>query len=60
MPDAAADWSAVWAGAVRANSVAKPTAATALSSVARQVRRERRRNPAERAAAGGGSSEVSY
>ncbi|HEV2259268.1 MAG TPA: hypothetical protein VGS06_39635 [Streptosporangiaceae bacterium] len=48
-------WSAVWAGAVRANRVAKPTAVTALSCVARQVRRERRRSPAERAAAGGPS-----
>ena len=43
-------WSAVWAGAVRANRVAKPTAVTALSCVARQVRRERRRSPAERVA----------
>ena len=48
-------WSAVWAGAVRANRVAKPTAVTALSCVARQVRRERRRSPAERAAPGGPS-----
>ena len=46
---------AVWAGAVRANRVAKPTAVTALSCVARQVRRERRRSPAERAAPGGPS-----
>lgn len=58
-PEAPVDWSAVWAGAVRANKVAKPTAATALSSVARQVSRERRRSPAERAAPGG-SSGVSY
>jgi len=42
-------WSAVWTGAVRANRVAKPTAVTALSWVARQVRRDRRRSPAERA-----------
>jgi hypothetical protein len=42
-------WSAVWAGAARANRVAKPTAVTALSCVARQVRRDRRRSPAERA-----------
>ena len=43
---------AVWAGAVRANSVAMPTAVTALSWVARQVRRERRRKPSVRAAPG--------
>lgn len=42
----------VWAGAVRANRVAKPTAVTALSCVARQVRRDRRRSPAERVAPG--------
>jgi hypothetical protein len=42
----------VWAGAVRANRVAKPTAVIALSWVARQVRRERRRSPAARAASG--------
>jgi hypothetical protein len=59
VPEAAADWSTVWVGAVRANKVAKPTAVTALSCVARQVRRERRRSPAERAAPGG-SSGVSY
>jgi hypothetical protein len=46
---------AVCAGAVRANNVAKPTAVTALSWVARQVRRDRRRNPAARAAPGGSS-----
>jgi len=44
---------AVWAGAVRANRVARPTAVTALSWVARQVSRERRRSPAVRAASGG-------
>lgn len=43
---------AVWAGAVRANRVAKPTAVTALSCVARQVRRDRRRSPAERVVPG--------
>jgi hypothetical protein len=53
VPEAALAWSAVWAGAVRANRVAKPTAVTALSCVARQVRRARRRSPAERAAPGG-------
>jgi len=42
----------VWAGAVRANRVARPTAVTALSWVARQVRRERRRSPVARAAPG--------
>ena len=45
-------WLAVWAGAVRANKVAKPTAVTALSWVARQVRRERRRSPTARASPG--------
>ena len=49
----------VWAGTLRANKVAKPTAVTALSWAARQVRRERRRRPAERAAPGG-SSGYSY
>ncbi len=51
----------VWAGAVRANRAAKPTAVTALSWVARQVRRDRRRSPAERAAPGcsAGNSAVS-
>ena len=51
----------VWAGAVRANKVAKPTAVTALSWVARHVRRERRRRPAVRAAPGcsSGNSYVS-
>jgi hypothetical protein len=50
--EAAVDWLVVWAGAVRANKVAKPTAVTALSCVARQVRRDRRRSPAERAVPG--------
>jgi hypothetical protein len=50
--DAVVSLAVVWAGALRANSVAKPTAVTALSWVARQVRRERRRRPAERAAPG--------
>jgi hypothetical protein len=51
----------VWAGAVRANKVAKPTAVSALSWVARHVRRERRRRPAVRAAPGcsSGNSYVS-
>jgi hypothetical protein len=51
----------VWAGALRANKVAKPTAVTALSWVARQVRRDRRRSPAARAAPGcsWGNSDVS-
>jgi hypothetical protein len=31
VPVTAADWAVVWAGAVRANNVAKPTAVTALS-----------------------------
>jgi hypothetical protein len=35
----------VAAGAVRANSTAKPTVASALSWVARQVSRDRRRSP---------------
>jgi hypothetical protein len=43
---------AVGAGAVRANKVARPTAVTALSWVARQVRRDRRRSPAARVAPG--------
>lgn len=53
---AAVDWSAVWAGAVRANTVAMPTAVIALSWVARQVRRDMRRSPSERAAPGGSSA----
>jgi hypothetical protein len=52
VPVAALAALAVWAGAVRANRVAKPTAVTALSCVARQVRRDRRRSPAERVAPG--------
>jgi len=43
---------AVWAVAVRAKSVANPTAVIALSWVARQVRRESRRRPSSRAAPG--------
>jgi hypothetical protein len=53
--EAVVAWLAVWTGAARANRVAKPTAATALSCVARQVRRERSRSPAARAAPGGSS-----
>jgi hypothetical protein len=45
----------VCAGAVRANRVASPTAVTALSWVARQVSRDRRRRPSVRAAPGGSS-----
>jgi hypothetical protein len=45
-------WLVVWAGAVRANKVARPTAVTALSCVARQVSRDRRRRPAVRASPG--------
>jgi hypothetical protein len=41
-----------WAGAVRANRVAKPTAVTALSCVARQVSLDRRRSPVARASPG--------
>jgi hypothetical protein len=53
---AAVAWpTVVCAGAARANKVAKPTAVTALSWVARQVRRERRRSPTVRAASGGSS-----
>jgi hypothetical protein len=40
------------AGAVRANKVANPTVASALSWVARQVSLPRRRSPASRAPAG--------
>jgi hypothetical protein len=50
----------VCAGAVRANSVAKPTVAIAPSWVARQVSRDRRRSPAERAASGGSSHPVRW
>jgi hypothetical protein len=46
----------VCAGAVRANNVAKPTVASAPSWVARQVSRDRRRSPADRAASGGSSN----
>jgi len=46
----------VCAGALRANSVAKPTVASAPSWVARQVSRDNRRSPAERAASGGSSN----
>ena len=42
----------VWAGPVRANKVAMPTAVTALIWVARQVRRDRRRSPSARASPG--------
>jgi hypothetical protein len=42
----------VWAGALRANKAAMPTAVTALSWVARQVRRDRRRSPSARASPG--------
>jgi hypothetical protein len=51
----------VWAGAARANKVAKPSAVTALSWVARHVRRERRRRPAVRVAPGcsSGNSDLS-
>jgi hypothetical protein len=45
----------VWAGALRANKVAKPTAVTVPSWVARQVRRDSRRSPAARAAPAGSS-----
>jgi hypothetical protein len=43
---------AVAPGAVRANRVAMPTVASALSWVARQVSLPRRRNPASRASVG--------
>jgi hypothetical protein len=46
----------VCAGAVRANNVARPTVASAPSWVARQVSRDKRRSPAERAASGGSSN----
>jgi hypothetical protein len=48
-------WLTVWAGAVRANRVAKPTAVTALSCVARQVSLDRRRSPVARAPPGNSS-----
>jgi len=58
--DAVVSLAAIWTGAVRANKVAKPTAVTALSWVARHVRRERRCRPAVRAAPGcsSGNSDV--
>jgi hypothetical protein len=43
----------VCAGAVRANSVAKPTVASAPTWVAPQVRRDSRRSPVVRAAPSG-------
>jgi hypothetical protein len=51
------DFAVVWLlvaceGAVRANRIANAAAATALSWVVRQVRRERRRRPPSRVAAG--------
>jgi hypothetical protein len=49
---AAVGWPTVWAGAVRANRVAMPTAVTALSWVARQVSLDRRRRPAARVSPG--------
>jgi hypothetical protein len=42
----------VWAGAVRANKAAMPTAVTALIWVARQVSRDRRRSPSARTSPG--------
>jgi hypothetical protein len=48
-------WLAAWVGAVRANRVAKPTAVTALSCVARQVSLDRRRSPVARACPGNSS-----
>jgi len=55
VPGAAVAALTVWVGAVRANKVAKPTAATALSWVARQVSLDRRRSPVARAAPGNSS-----
>ena len=49
---ALAVWLVVWAGAVRAKRVARPTAVTALSWVARQVSRESLRSPWARVSAG--------
>jgi len=46
----------VAAGAVRANTTAKPTVAIAPSWVARQVSRDKRRSPWERASPAGSSS----
>jgi hypothetical protein len=48
-------WLTAWVGAVRANRVAKPTAVTALSCVARQVSLDRRRSPVARACPGNSS-----
>jgi hypothetical protein len=45
-------WLVVWAGAVRANNVTRPTAVTALSWVARQVSLDRRRRPTVRVSPG--------
>jgi hypothetical protein len=49
---AGTSWLVDWAGAARANTVAKPTVASALSWVARQVSRPSLRRPAVRAASG--------
>ena len=51
-------WGGGWlltvvAGAVRANTAAKPTVASAPSWVARQVRRDKRRSPRNRASSAG-------
>jgi hypothetical protein len=56
VPGSALAWLTVWVGAVRANRVAKPTAVTALSCVARQVSLDRRRRPVTRAAPGNSST----
>jgi hypothetical protein len=45
-------WPTVWAGAVPANKAVKPTAVTALSSVARQVMPDRRCSPTARVSPG--------
>jgi hypothetical protein len=52
---AAAACEVFWAGAVRANKVAMPTAATALSWVVRQVSFDRRRSPTARVSPGNSS-----
>jgi hypothetical protein len=61
VPEVAADvcvlgvpavWLTVWAGAVRTNKVTRPTAATVLSWVARQVSLESLRSPWARVSAG--------
>ncbi|MGD0699863.1 MAG: hypothetical protein ABSA02_08270 [Trebonia sp.] len=49
---AGAVWLAIWAGAVRAKSVATPTVARAPSCAVRQVSLPRRRRPASRVASG--------